>query len=493
MIENITNIAHKKSTSISKPYVWLFNSEGKGYVLDHHTNRLFALSKREAEYIRLWLEGRTRESLALEYATEAAEIQKLQDDGLFCCRPPDGLAFGAGWDEIEVMIRRKRAHTILEITQQCNLRCKYCTFGGGFKDHRRHSSKSMSIETLEEAVLSAIEHGVDNDSISMGFYGGEPLLRFDLIKHAVAFAHRHSAGKPLKFSMTTNATLVEKESAEFLRDNDFSVLVSIDGPKHMHNRYRVHADGQGSYEKTIEGLRLLLETFPQDMHERIGLNPVIPAIGWVKQLHELWDQEPWLPRGIRVQVSVLDPPEGFVALPVPEGTTWGDIREEWFEITKSGQTDSSPIRSDLFERQYALIHQRSTFPGHRTHFFPNGCCIPAVRKIYVTVDGEYLICERAHGCPPIGHLRTGVDIDRIKQLVNEYVLNSVEDCRSCMAIANCNLCFNQAYEGGIFSSVRKQSYCDGERRAFAEGLSGYCQLRKKNPEQIKKWEAIKFA
>jgi len=474
------------------PYVWLFSSDGDDFVLDHHTNRVFAISPREAECFRLWMERRDWAALTRDYGAEAAEIQKLRDQGLFSCQPPDGLAFGAPWDEIEAMIHRKRSHTILEVTQQCNLRCKYCAFGGSFKDHRTHSSRSMSIDTLEAAILAAIDHSVDMDSISIGFYGGEPLLSLDLVEHAVAFARRHSAGKPLRFSLTTNATLLEETTAEFFRDNDFSVLVSIDGPKQMHDRYRVHADGRGSYDETIEGLKVLLDTFPQDTHGRIGLNMVIPSIGWVKQLHELWDREPWLPKGIRAQASVVEAPEGFAALPAPGGATWGDIRGDWFQRTELGQADSSSIRNDLLERKYAIIHQRVVFPGFRTTFFPNGCCIPAVRKIYVTVGGEYLICERAHGCPPIGDLRTGVNTDRIKQLVDEYALGSIEDCRGCTAIANCSLCFTQAYECGKFSSVKKRSFCGGERRSFAEGFSDYCQLRKKNPEHIKTWEAIKL-
>lgn len=492
MIEKVRRKTDEEPGLFLRPYVWLFSSDGNDFVLDHHTNRVFALSPREAECIRLWIEGGDWAALTRDYGAEVAEIQKLRDEGLFCCRPPDGLAFGAGWDEIEAMIRWKRSNTVIEVTQQCNLRCTYCTFGGGFKDHRTHSPKSMSIDTLEEAVMAAIDHGVDMDSINIGFYGGEPLLRFDLVRHAVALARRNSAGKPLNFSITTNATLVKKESAEFLRNNDFSVLVSIDGPKHMHNRYRVYPSGKGSYQSAIDGLKILLNTYPLDMHVRIALNMCIPSIGWARQLQKLWNQEPWLPRGIRARSSVIDLPEGFGVLPAPEGATWQDIRKDWLESMKTGRADISSIISDMFNKKFAIIHQRQTFSSFRNNFFPNGCCIPAVRKIYVTVDGDYLICERAHGCPPIGNLRTGVNVDLIKQVVNDYTLNSKEDCLNCVAIANCSLCFNHAYEDGKFSLQRKRYFCESERRSHTRAFSDYCRLCKEQPQQIKMWESIKI-
>jgi len=402
------------------------------------------------------------------------------------------LAYGANWDELEVMIRRQRSHTVIELTQQCNLRCKYCTFGGGFKDHRMHSPKIMSEEIVEQAILAAIESGTEMEELSIGFYGGEPLISFDLLKHAVAFARLHSAGKALRFSVTTNATLIEKKTAEFLRDNDFNILVSIDGPKYMHDTYRVYADGRGSYQWAIRGLKNLLEIYPSEMHKHIGLNMVIPSIGWVKQLHELWNDEKWLPRGIRAQVSVMDPPDGLLPPPPPDSTKWDDIRKYWLESTKAEIQDASSIYSNIFDRMFAIIHQRPTFTGFRNSFFPNGCCIPAVRKIYVSVDGDYLICERAHGCPPIGNLRSGVDINKVKQIVDEYVTNSYNECRNCLAISNCTLCFDQAFESGKFSHERKRLFCENERATIVRSFPDYCRLCKEQTQRVKVWEDIQI-
>ena len=97
----------------------------------------------------------------------------------------------------------------------------------------------MSFETAKKAVTTFMNHRPKRAGI--GFYGGEPLLEFDLLKRIVLLAEKLAGqwATSVGFSITTNGTLLTDEKIHFLAQHAFSVLVSLDGDKKSHNRYRV--------------------------------------------------------------------------------------------------------------------------------------------------------------------------------------------------------------------------------------------------------------
>lgn len=81
-------------------------------------------------------------------------------------------------------------------------------------------------------------HSVDRENISIGFYGGEPLLNFDLIKNIVNYANNIFLGKELIYSITTNLTVITNEMLRFFEDNKFEIMVSLDGAKESNDKNR---------------------------------------------------------------------------------------------------------------------------------------------------------------------------------------------------------------------------------------------------------------
>lgn len=476
--------------SQSSPFIHLLESKGRKFVLDLHTNRMFSLSLREAQVFEKWLNGTELRILTKEYHNEVTTIENLRLQGLFCSEQPIGLAFGADWDTICDKILHERERTLIEITQNCNLRCKYCTFHGGFKDHRVHRSLVMSEEVLKSTIANASQFGDRLEEISVGFYGGEPLSYLRLLKSAVFFAQRISSRKKIRFSITTNATLIDKTKARFLRDAEFSVLVSIDGPKYMHDRYRVFPNGKGSYDEAIRGLRVLLDVYPQHLHSKIGLNMVVPAFGWIKKLEELWENEPWLPRTIRAVASIMIPPDSLDISHLSSKLGRSDLCQEWLLSFERPRKELITPTSNIFDNSMLKIHRRSLFDAPRSTFFPNGCCIPGVQKVYVTADGEYRMCERAHGVPPIGTVDTGIDFGKIRHIIEEYCSRSFLDCRTCWAISICRLCFKDAYESGHFTMEKKRRACSAQKKSLSEDLTVYCMTTLDYPEKLKEWDTM---
>jgi uncharacterized protein len=468
------------------PYVHLFKTEENHFVLDLHTNKIFALDDQEATFFNEWTIGADFSAISAKYPEAAQSISLMRAEGLFCCERPSGLAFECTWEEIVEQILHKRERTTLEITQQCNLRCKYCTYGGGFEDHRNHSQKRMSMELLTKSIHAAVQHGSALDEIGFGFYGGEPLLAFDLIQAAVNIAKTEAPGKQLTFSITTNATLLDKKIAEFLKDSNFNVLVSLDGPQSMHDRYRVYPDGVGSYCNTTRGLRTLLDVFPQEAHGKIGLSMVVPSSDWFATLEELWETEPWIPQSIHTLVTGINPPAGMDMPAPPQSSV--SLFDKWIDHAKTGGSSKAAVEKDIFDGSFAKLHQRPQSPSHRKYFFPNGCCIPGTRKIYVDAEGMYLLCERVHGAPNIGSIESGIDLQAIKKIIADYCSLSFQDCRDCSMISICTLCYMDAYKNGRFEPRKKRANCESCKKSLSLKLATYGRISQQCPHKLQEWE-----
>ena len=114
----------------------------------------------------------------------------------------------------EHLLARGLEKMTLQVTQNCNLRCKYCIYSEVSNlSQRSHNENAMSFETAKNAIDFFGVHSRDKKQVAIGFYGGEPLLEFQLIKDAVSYAKKIFEGKDLSFHITTNATLMTDEMA----------------------------------------------------------------------------------------------------------------------------------------------------------------------------------------------------------------------------------------------------------------------------------------
>lgn len=473
--------------SSSEPFIHLFGEDANRFVLDVHTSRLFSVTSRESAVLSRWKDGTPLASMASEYPEEVRSILRLREQRLFCGERPQALAFGADWQGICDKIQHERYLTILELTQECNLRCRYCACGAGRQGRRGRRPAVMNEDVLRAAVASAFAHGDALEEIALGFYGGEPLLAFESLKIAVRAARANASGQRVALSLTTNCTLMDVEKATFLRDAGFSILVSVDGPQHMHDRYRRFPDGHGSYRSTMRGLRTLLEVFDTEALERISLNMVVPFAAWLPHLEDFWESEPWVPRNLRAQASFMVAPPNL-HVPCPPEEERPTLMSTWLSAVREGKAQRTSLGGGMFDVAMAKLHQRSIFASPRREFFPNGCCIPGNRKVFVAADGEYRICERAHGTPAIGSVHTGVDLPRIRALVEEYCEASRVECLKCWAVGLCPLCFANAYEGGRLRLSRKNSACEEVRNELERDLVLYGSLVEDHPWKAEEWE-----
>ncbi len=146
----------------------------------------------------------------------------------------------------------------LHIAHDCNLRCKYCFASTGDFGTGR---KLMPIEVAKAAIDFLLEHSVGRENLELDFFGGEPLMNFDVVKETVKYARSKEKeyGKHFRFTITTNGMLLTDDKIDFINEEMSNVVLSIDGRKEVNDRMRVRVDGSGCYDKIMDGYKRLVE------------------------------------------------------------------------------------------------------------------------------------------------------------------------------------------------------------------------------------------
>ncbi|MFQ6032643.1 MAG: radical SAM protein, partial [Candidatus Zixiibacteriota bacterium] len=160
----------------------------------------------------------------------------------------------------------------LNVCHDCNLRCRYCYGNGGTYGGRKAYMKK---EIAEAAVDFLLTNSEAVKKCSIIFFGGEPLLNFELIKRMVEYSEQQAvtAGKRIHFSLTTNGTLFTRQIIDYLNEKKIGVMVSIDGPKKIQDAMRPCLNGKGSYDIILPGLQRFLESRNGNVSARVTYTP----------------------------------------------------------------------------------------------------------------------------------------------------------------------------------------------------------------------------
>ncbi|MBR4419378.1 MAG: thioether cross-link-forming SCIFF peptide maturase [Clostridia bacterium] len=142
----------------------------------------------------------------------------------------------------------------LHICHDCNLRCKYCFAGtGDYKGHREFMSEEVALKAID----FLIENSGNRKILEADFFGGEPLMNFEVVKKTVEYANAKAKelGKKFLFTMTTNGVLLSGETANWLNENMENVVLSLDGRQEIHDEVRKTVNGKGSFEVIIQNFK----------------------------------------------------------------------------------------------------------------------------------------------------------------------------------------------------------------------------------------------
>lgn len=226
--------------------VHVFQVKGHWYLFDTGSSSLHECDEKGA----LLMREKLGEKVDVSHITEKERAEYEED---FAELEREGLLFKE--EEKTAPVKSKEVKALcLHICHDCNLRCRYCFADEGAYHSRR---EFMSLETAKKAIDFLIENSGNRRILETDFFGGEPLLNFDVVKETVYYAKEQAAkrGKKFLFTLTTNGLLLKDDIADFLNREMENVVLSLDGRKEVHDAVRKTANGKGSFDLVIENLK----------------------------------------------------------------------------------------------------------------------------------------------------------------------------------------------------------------------------------------------
>ena len=230
---------------------------GYNIVLDVCSGSVHAVDQVAYDLIALF-EGRSREEVLSAMVQKhpeltEAELSECYDQVDALARAgklftPDTFAPLAG--ELKQKTSGVVKALCLHIAHTCNLNCSYCFASQG----KYHGERAvMSWKVGKQAIDFLIAHSGTRRNLEVDFFGGEPLMNFDVVKKIVAYARSIEAqhGKHFRFTLTTNGVLIDQDVIDFANRECDNVVLSLDGRKEVHDRYRVDYAGNGSWDRVV--------------------------------------------------------------------------------------------------------------------------------------------------------------------------------------------------------------------------------------------------
>ncbi|MDI6600747.1 MAG: thioether cross-link-forming SCIFF peptide maturase [Thermoanaerobacteraceae bacterium] len=236
-----------------------FRLNGRNIVLDVNSGTIHTVDDLTYDILGLYLEYMENDIIEIlkdkydidEILESLNEINELVENGLLFSKDVD---MSYSLDNYKPSVRALCVHP----AHDCNLNCDYCfASSGSYNQQKSH----MAIETGRRCIDFLIDNSGNNRLLEIDFFGGEPLLNFEVVKDMVNYAKQKGKehDKEFSFTITTNATLLDDESVEFINKNMYNVVLSLDGRKEINDRFRHNYANVGTYETIVKNIQKLLK------------------------------------------------------------------------------------------------------------------------------------------------------------------------------------------------------------------------------------------
>ena len=313
----------------------------------------------------------------------------------------------------------------MHIAHTCNLNCSYCFASQG----KYHGERAlMSFEVGKRALDFLIENSGTRRNLEVDFFGGEPLMNFEVVKQLVEYARsiEKEHGKNFRFTLTTNGVLIDDDVIDFANKEMSNVVLSLDGRKEIHDRYRVDYAGNGSWDKIVPKFQKLVEARGGKNYYMRGTfthaNP--DFLNDIQQMLDLGFTE------LSMEPVVCAPgePSELTAEDMPVVM---DQYEKLAELMLSRDKEGIP---------FTFYHYMIDLTGGPCIYKRISGCGSGTEYMAVTPTGELYPCHQFVGEEKfrLGDIWNGVTNTAIQNEFAECNVYSREECRTCWARLYCS-------------------------------------------------------
>lgn len=357
----------------------------------------------------------------------------------------------------------------IEVTQECNLRCRYCCYSGEYKNRRSHQSIELSDENLSKCI-EFIVNNMDRDSpyITLCFYGGEALLAKQKIERIIKLLQSKYSNTEFLFSISSNGLLLNESNIEWICNTpNLQVVVTIDGDKVMHDKNRVTSSGQGSFDIILQNLTRFQKLYPELYLQKVQFISTVRSISDVIRLNSFWMNNELLKDNRPKHISSLIPNFSKGESISPKTSPFELFFQAAFE---SYINNKDNILTDELQRYINIIKYRTLncIPSKQRFI----TCLHEPYSCFITANGKLYVCERFCQEHYIGDLNRGIDRQRCIELNKSFTNRKGTYCSNCWAKRLCRICATN------LNNTDEQfcQYCNTERTQLKLALQYYCEI-----------------
>lgn len=354
---------------------------------------------------------------------------------------------------------------LINISHDCNLRCKYCYGDGGYYGKER---ELMTVERAKEIIDYWFKYlYIGKEKINVTFFGGEPLMNKEVLIFSVNYINDllSKYKKSPNYGMTTNGTILDKDILELLVKNNFKLILSIDGGREIDNKNRPYVSGKGSFDTVKENIGHLKKYYSR-LSARLTLTHE-DVKDFAKSVKEIWNL------GVQnVMYDIVSTNNIKFKLTKEDLKLLKPQIQELSEITyESMISDGNKILKPLLSISSEL---------HNKIFNP-GCPYDSKKILAVDPDGDIFKCHRLTGDSKfnVGNISTGLDWDKYNQH-NKII------CNDCWANNLCHKCAQANYVENGDVNKPYEVWCEHRKMLIKEGIKLYIKINNNHPDKVDK-------
>jgi uncharacterized protein len=359
-------------------------------------------------------------------------------------------------EDVEISLANTPQITF-EITDACNLNCTYCVYGELYADY----DVRKNVWLAEQKAIFLLEY-LNNlwqsnfntsfhKNIYISFYGGEPLMNMKFIKKIVDYIENqiNSKTRIFTFTMTTNALLLHK-NIDYLMEHHFDLLISLDGDK-QNTAYRIDKQGNEIFDKVVAILDFIKNQYPDYFNKHINFNAVLHNKNSVESIYSFFKKKyNKIPAIGNLNNTGIRPDKRNefikmyrnVAENLFDSEHYSDIERDMFINAPSYDSAAKFLltESEFIYNDYNELLYGKKVPSKK---WITGTCVPFSKKIFLTVNGKILPCERISQHFGLGEIDDNgihLDFQAIAEKYTAYFSKIDTRCASCYNKKACFQC-----------------------------------------------------
>lgn len=325
----------------------------------------------------------------------------------------------------------------LHVAHDCNLKCEYCFAEEG--EYHGHRSL-MSAEIGKAALDFLIQHSGSRHNLEVDFFGGEPLMNFDVVKELVKYGEEQEKlfQKQFRFTITTNGILLNDEAQEFINKHMKNVVISLDGRKEINDKMRPRAGKLGSYDVIVPKFQKLAESRNQTDYYIRGTFTKNNLDFYEDVIHmaELGFKQ----ISVEPVVGSEDMPYALTEEDIPAiSKEYEKLAAELYNRRKSGEED----------KDFNFFHFNIDLSGGPCVAKRLSGCGSGTEYLAVTPEGDLYPCHQFVGLEEfkMGNVKQGVTNEKLRESFSKCNVYAKQECKSCWAKFYCSGgCAANAYQ-----------------------------------------------